>query len=280
MNLSAIQNVKSAEQRLAEDNAKRAVAHANSGLAFRKVAPTTQAAIVAKAREAHAPVKSVALGTPAQAPAAGSLNAVAAVAKAFTDGIAAMTAAIRGPAQTQKAAPAPQPAAAPTAAPVDFNTGLVSAEKRARTAEIAGQAQTASRKEPYAPLETAGQRRRSQQDAVAAQRSIENAAADRVLVSKGGAKVLAQRALDPSLSASALHALTHILGKWNEAGRRPVRVRASGVSDGTGMSLANAQAALDELEAKNAVIASVNSAGIRLIQPGLGVARVADGAQS
>lgn len=248
-------------------------------LLFTNTRPVADA--VAKGLQTALPVKPVAPG----APASGDLTAVL---KAMTDGFNQAAAAIR--AQVQKAAPTSRPAAAPTSTPVTTNTPLVSAEKRARTAEIAGQVQKAperatkvlsvSGNAPSLPLETEAQRRRSRDDAVAAQRAAEKADTDRVLVSKSGAKVLTLRALDPSLSTNALHALTHIIGKWSEAGRRPVRVRASGVSDGTGMTLTNAQAALDELEAKNAVIASVNSAGIRLIQPGLGVSRVADGAQS
>ncbi|MDP4006816.1 hypothetical protein [Methylobacterium sp. NEAU K] len=159
---------------------------------------------------------------------------------------------------------------------------MATVAKRARTAEIAAEeAQRApqratmvlspSANAPYLPIETETQRRRSRDDAVAAQRAAEKSATDRVLVSKGGARALTLRALDASLSANALVAPTHVIGKWQEAGRRPVRVRASDLSDATGLTTVHAQDALEELEAKRATITSINSAGVRLIQPGLAV---------
>ncbi|MCJ2085047.1 hypothetical protein MKK88_03430, partial [Methylobacterium sp. E-005] len=222
--------------------------------------------------------KPVALAAPA--PAAGSLNGLTAVVKAMTDGIAACTAALKSP--VTKAAPAPKAAAIPAPAPVTRNTALATVEKRARVAEIAGQVQkapqratqvrTVSGNEPHVPIETEAMRRRSRDDSVAAQRAAEKAATDRVMVAKSGAAVLTLRALDPSLSNNALVVLTHIIGRWQEADRRPVRVRASDASDATGLTTAQAQAALDELETKKATIAAINSVGTRLIQPGLGVA--------
>lgn len=125
---------------------------------------------------------------------------------------------------------------------------------------------------PSVPMLTETQRRREAEAREQTRKAAAQAAADRVLVSKGGAKVLTLRALDATLSDNALIALTHIIGKWTEAGRRPVRVRASDVSGATDMSSANAQAALDELDAKKAIVTSINSAGIRLLMPGLGVA--------
>ncbi|WCS25242.1 hypothetical protein LOK46_29700 [Methylobacterium sp. NMS14P] len=209
------------------------------------------------------------------APAFGDLTAVL---KAMQDGFKNLAAAIAPPVKKAAPTPALRLVVAQVTAPVTTNTALVTAEKRARRAEIAAEeAQKAPQRAtkvlsvsgnaPSLPLETEAQRRRSQQDAVAAQRSVENAAADRVLVSKGGAKVLALKALDPSLSANALVVLAYILRKWNEADRRPVRVRASDASDATGLTTVEAQAALDELEAARATIVAINSVGTRLVMP-------------
>lgn len=121
------------------------------------------------------------------------------------------------------------------------------------------------------PLLTATQLRRQAESREEVRKSAAREEADRVIVQKSGPRVLTFRKLDATLSDAALASLNHIVGAWEAAERRPVRIKAADLHRALGISIATATAALAELTDKRMIISATNSVGTDLLMPGLAV---------
>ncbi|SEH34262.1 hypothetical protein SAMN02799636_01574 [Methylobacterium sp. 275MFSha3.1] len=265
MNLSAIQPRKCAiEAQSAAELAQRNRVATNGNFLFRDTRPVIEA--VAKGLQEAIPVKPGGdLGLSTRATRTAASGDLTAVLKAMTDGIAACTAAIRGP--VRKAAPAAPPTTAPAAAPPStLNVMLRSEAKRDRVTKVA---EEAVQEGPgcAVPASVEAQRRREAEARELARKNAALADAERVQVQKAGGRVRVLKVLDPSLSDAALMALGHIVAKYQANGQQAVPVTGPDLSRAIDIPLTAAQAGYAELVNKGHVTSAKNSLGITRVTP-------------
>lgn len=224
-------------------------------LLFKDTRPIVGA--VAKGLREALPVKPVAA-------AGGSLDGVLSVVKAMNEDIAQLAASIKGP--VQKAAPATPPAPAATADPTSgLNVMLGSEVKRSHVNKVAEAA--AGEPAPARHPSTEGQLRREAEARAQARKNAAQADAERVQVKKAGGRVRVLKVLDPSLSDAALMALSHLVTKYEAAGRQSVPLDGSDLSRALDIPLTAAQAGFTELIKKGHIRSAKSPLGITHVTP-------------